>query len=298
MNLRFNQLSFFISKVLKRIPLTDKVQVKFNSYRHYKINNYLELYFEDACKRTSNRNVNNKNEGPIWIFWWQGISKMPDLVKNCFLSVKRNAGNRRVILVDKNNYYRYSNLSPKIIKLFEDKRISIAHFSDILRFNLLKNNGGLWLDATIIVSDKIEDWCFRGLYTCSGLENPGNFFVTNGNWCIFILGGPKDFPLFNYMCNFYEIYFTKNDFVVDYFMTDYALNYAWKRNISNFKNYSMNKNNPDLYLLMPLLNKKFNKKEWIKISKETNMFKLTYKKKLKQGKGTFYDVVVKENNCE
>lgn len=298
MNLRVNQLSFFISKILKRIPLTNEVQIKFNNYRHHKINNFLKPYFEDSYKRTSINKINKKNEGPIWVFWWQGLSKMPDLVKNCFLSVKRNSSNRKVILVDKNNYFKYSNVSPKVIKLFEDKKITTAHFSDVLRFNLLKNNGGLWLDATILVTDKIEDKCFRGLYTCSGLDNPGNFFVTNGNWCIFILGGPKNSPIFNYMCHFYESYFSDNDFVADYFMTDYALNYAWEKNISNFKKYTDNKNNPNLYSLVNLLNRKFDEKVWMKISKKTNMFKLTYKKNIKQRKGTYYDVLVKENNFE
>ncbi|WP_162606842.1 capsular polysaccharide synthesis protein [Limosilactobacillus reuteri] len=294
----YNKATFFLSKVLKRLPVNEKIEIKFNSYRHHKINAYLNTYFEFAYNKILNKEKNleeGKNEGPIWIFWWQGIDNMPEIVRYCFNSVKKNAGSRKVILIDEENYLKYSNLPPRIIKLFQEKKISTAHFSDVLRFNLLKNHGGLWLDATVFVSNKIDDSYFKGLYTCSGLNNPGNFFITEGKWCIFIFGGPKELPLFKYMCLFYENYFKYNSSVVDYFMTDYALNYAWKKNISNFEQYTTtNNNNPNLYALIRLLNERFDRKEWDYISKKTNMYKLSYKKRVKEDNGTYYDVIVKE----
>ncbi len=36
-----------------------------------------------------------------------------------------------------------------VLEGFETGKISVQTFSDILRFNLLKNNGGMWIDATI-----------------------------------------------------------------------------------------------------------------------------------------------------
>lgn len=297
----YNKITFFFSKVLKRLPINEKIKIKFNAYRHYKINASLNTYFEHAYNKISNKTKDLEeieNDGPIWIFWWQGIDNMPEVVKYCFNSVKKNAGSRKVILVNKENYLKYSSLSPRIIKLFQGGKISTAHFSDVLRFNLLKNHGGLWLDATVFVSNKIGDSYFKGLYTCSGLDNPGNFFIANGRWCIFIFGGPKESLLFTYMCLFYENYFKHNDSVVDYFMTDYALNYAWKKNISKFKQYTEknNNNNPNLYALMKLINKKFNMVNWDYISENTIMYKLSYKKRISRSKETYYDVIVREKN--
>jgi hypothetical protein len=59
-------------------------------------------------------------------------------------------------------------------------KMTVTHFSDILRFNLLKNNGGLWLDATIFVNKPIPEKYFTPIFTCSGFPDKDYFFVARG----------------------------------------------------------------------------------------------------------------------
>lgn len=51
------------------------------------------------------------------------------------------------------NYQEYTNLPDFIIEKWKKGQISNAHFADMLRVDLLCRHGGIWLDATILVTD-------------------------------------------------------------------------------------------------------------------------------------------------
>lgn len=295
MEFNINKTSFFIAKVLRRIPLSNGLKVAFNTYRHENINQKLLPFFLDAEREYRKEESFDSDNDNIWLFWWQGEKEMPDLVRYCFNSVKKNYDQKKVILITKNNFYKYTNISENILNLLEDKKITLTHFSDILRFNLLKNHGGLWLDATIFVNKKIEKSKFCDFYTCSGYDDKDYFFVTRGNWCGFLMGGASNNELFSFMNSFFEIYWNNMDKLIDYFLIDYALNYAWNKNIGGFKSFTKKNtriDNPNLFGLQSKLNEKFNKSEWERLSQNTGMFKLSYKKKLSNKNGTFYNVIL------
>lgn len=95
-------------------------------------------------------------EKNIFIFWWDGFDNAPYIVKKCRESVYKYYPDFNIIDIDKNNYNKYTELDKKIIEGFENNRISIQTFSDILRFNLLKCNGGMWIDATILFFSRVD----------------------------------------------------------------------------------------------------------------------------------------------
>lgn len=82
----------------------------------------------------------------------------PQIVKLCIDSIRRNAGNHPVHLLDKSNYKEFITLPDGL----EERMVNgnkLAHLSDVIRFGLLSRYGGIWLDATIYVSKPIESWC-------------------------------------------------------------------------------------------------------------------------------------------
>lgn len=295
MNYYTNRISFDFAKLLRRIPINNDIKKAFNKKRHNAINNFLYPIFNEAEAMPKSANKTSKNDN-VWVFWWQGKDNMPEIVKYCFDSISRNYCSKKIILVTKDNFKKYTDISKNIIVLLKKGKITLTHFSDILRFNLLKNHGGLWIDATVFVSSKIDPMSFNTFFTCSGYQDDDAFFVTNGNWCGFLIGGDVNNELFSFMNNFFELYWRFHNKQVDYFLIDYALNYAWKKNIGNFKNYTSyyeGKKNPNLFVLQGILNEKFQKGKWEKIDFNTNMYKLSYKKRIKEDKGTYYDVIVK-----
>ena len=95
-------------------------------------------------------------EKNIFVFWWDGFINAPWIVKCCLSSVKQNHRDYKIIEISKDTYQEYTDIDPVIVKDFIRGKISIQTFSDILRFNLLKNNGGVWIDATIYFAEKYD----------------------------------------------------------------------------------------------------------------------------------------------
>lgn len=91
----------------------------------------------------------------IWQFWWQGEMNAPAIVKRCMASVKAHADGWRVIVLDQTNVAEYIDVSPVIQAKHSRGVITHAHFSDYLRVKLLERYGGVWIDATVLLTDSI-----------------------------------------------------------------------------------------------------------------------------------------------
>lgn len=89
----------------------------------------------------------------IWQYWAQGYDDVPERVRECLDSVERYAGEYTVIRLHDDNLPEYLDIPEYIIK----KRacFSYAFFSDLLRVMLLSTYGGLWLDATVLLTGQI-----------------------------------------------------------------------------------------------------------------------------------------------
>lgn len=96
----------------------------------------------------------------VWVCWLQGIDSAPPIVQKCFDSVVHafQGTEREVVLITNDNYADYVDLPEYIIQKYKSGKIKPTLFSDILRINLLINLGGVWLDPTILITDKIPDY--------------------------------------------------------------------------------------------------------------------------------------------
>lgn len=90
----------------------------------------------------------------IWTMWWQGEENAPMLVKRCIRSMRQNSNGANVIVITKDNFKDYVNV-PKFILDRVMKEITLTHLSDIIRFELINNYGGIWIDSTVYVNDLI-----------------------------------------------------------------------------------------------------------------------------------------------
>lgn len=133
----------------------------------------------------------NKEEksNKIWICWFQGIENAPELVKACYNSVVKNYNDKEIIVLTEENYKQYVDIPEYILKKWEKGYITFAHFSDILRIELLSKYGGLWLDSTIfttkkselVFNDNIELFVFKQV----DLDRKNSLTVVASNWLIY-----------------------------------------------------------------------------------------------------------------
>lgn len=233
----------------------------------------------------------------IWVFWWQGIENAPRLVKRCFQSVKENLSDWEIILVTEHNYKNFCQFPEIIIKKMEEGQITLTHFSDLLRLELLIKHGGLWLDATVLCtnSDIPQSILNSDLFVYQA-QKPGadGHAVIMSSWCMFartnniILIATREL-LYNY--------WKKNTKMDDYFLLHQfftiACNYYPEeaRKIPPFSNSI-----PHILLLH--LFERYDNQYWEDLKRMTCFHKLSYKldaEKMKI-KGSYYDQII--NNQE
>ena len=96
---------------------------------------------------------NNKFQSSIWSLWWQDdkFENLPDVVKICYSSIKKFGGSHDFQILTQKNFRELVNLPDYILEKFNAGKITITHLSDIIRFYLLFNYGGLWLDSTVFI---------------------------------------------------------------------------------------------------------------------------------------------------
>lgn len=109
---------------------------------------------------------NGRDSNKIWVFWYQGIDEhTPEVVRLCVDSIKKNANCRQMVLLTKDNFTLYYTFPDYVIMGLEGGWISVTHFSDILRLALLYKYGGLWMDATLLVTQPISTEGYNPIFT-------------------------------------------------------------------------------------------------------------------------------------
>lgn len=97
----------------------------------------------------------------IWVCWLQGIEHAPEVVQICFERLKMYMPDKTIILITEENLNEYIEIPSYIYQKRERGIISLTHFSDIVRIFLLCQYGGLWIDSTMYLTNRIPDFIFN-----------------------------------------------------------------------------------------------------------------------------------------
>jgi len=283
----------FMSKLERKIlPRTISF---FTTKLHAEIIKYLSTKYADIVSEFKNEfcdiNDDISPSSTIWIFWWDGIECMPDIVKACYDSVQRHKKTYSVQLVTKYNYKNFVSMPEYIMKKLDSKTMSITHFSDILRVSLLYEYGGIWMDATILVTDTIN---FDGFKFWTMKRNNKTNHVSQARWTTFLFAvGSKNIILFDFIKKMFYAYWKDYDEVIHYFLFDYIVSTAYLcipkvRLLFDSVPYS----NPDIYWIQNNLNEEYSDSLFKQYCSQITFHKLSWKKKnviyTPEGKPTFY----------
>jgi hypothetical protein len=94
-----------------------------------------------------------KNKKIIHALWDSNLEDSPEVVKNSILSWKKFAPNYEINILNKEMMdIEISQLNIKA------KNLKIQAKSDLLRAKLLNEKGGLWLDATCLLTEPLDGW--------------------------------------------------------------------------------------------------------------------------------------------
>lgn len=119
---------------------------------------FLDYYFSNQLEKYQLKEKKKFNDQKIiWQYWGQGIqSDLPHIVKLCFSSVDQFKSDYQVIRLDESNIKDYLDLPDFVWDKRNNSKFKHAFFADLIRLALLNVYGGVWLDATILLTAPIE----------------------------------------------------------------------------------------------------------------------------------------------
>jgi len=234
---------------------------------------------------------------PIWVCWMQGESKMPEVVKLCYNSLRKNSQNSLgdVILLTADNIEDYIAVPDFIRRKMKSNELMMAHFADWLRISLLADYGGLWIDATVYVSRPIDFYPQTNqIYTIKA-ESKSNTFVSQCRWAINVLGCKKN-GCISLIRDIFQEYIATHKSFIDYFLLDYVFATLYDHN-SQYRLIidNLNNNNIDYYALSEHANDSYTPEAFERLMSNQTYHKLNWKNvylKVNDGSPTIYAYLI------
>ena len=237
--------------------------------------------------------------GKVWACWWQGEENAPELVRACLKSIRAAAGDHEVIVLNDKNYREYADLPDWIVEKYEAGIISRTQFSDVLRFTLLAQHGGIWMDATIFCSSLLSDDAFdRELFTVSR-PDCDHMSVAAGRFSDFCFGCSYDSRrIFATIRDAYYLYWHTNNMLVDYLTNDYMIVLMQRLDPERIGRAfaAVEPSSPHMADLLLHLSDPYDEALWKSMSRDTGLFKLSWKVPVAAevaGAETFYGKLLK-----
>ena len=248
----------------------------------------LKLRKEAQIDESSNEIEEVDTEFPkiIWTMWQQGEAQIPETVKASLKTIKdfaKRNGCELHLLTDE-NLADFINIPKDITEKYKKNELTAAHYSDIIRFSLLYQYGGIWMDATLFVSPYATVEMFEGDFF--SLNHPPTYgeqmerTIGDFKWSGFFLAGQKGESHFKHIRDLFIYYVRKYPVFIHYLMMDYFI----------LSEYESNHEFKELVDRLPILapaervwflrdhaHDFFDEKEWEEVLKTTPILKTTYK---------------------
>lgn len=269
--------------------LTQQTKKQYYDFSKELILNFaLKLRKEAKIDKSSDERKETTTEFPniIWTMWQQGEAQMPETVRASMKTIKDFAERNgcEFILLTNENLVDFIDIPTDIIEKYKRKELTAAHYSDIIRFSLLYQYGGIWMDATLFVSPYATVDMFKGDFF--SLNHPPihadeiERAIGDFKWSSFFLAGKKEKSYFKHIRDLYIYFIRKYPVFIHYLMLDYFI----------LSEYKLNDEFKDLVDELPVLapaervwflrdhaNDIFDENVWTEVLKTTSIMKTTYK---------------------
>ena len=238
----------------------------------------------------------------IWTMWWQGIDSMPEIPKICLARFSCVEGYEVRIITKENitSFIEVGDILPYINFCSHNNRdLQIQSFSDLVRARLLYKFGGWWLDSTVFLANK-------KIFSMVN-DNNIDFFsihyryrnmteIHHGKWLYFCLATKPHNPLFGFLDEALTYQMLKYRKLLDYNLVDYLISTCYHY-IPQIK-YSIDSipfTNPYVFWLVDNLNLEYNDRQFKSILTHTSVFKLDWRKSVKNDVDTYWNVLKNES---
>ena len=240
------------------------------------------------------KGFDDSNSKVIWFCWLQGVEKAPPLVQACYKSIKANCSDYEIHIITEKNFSDFVDIPDFIIKKWKSGIITHAHFSDILRTALLVENGGTWIDSTVLLTSSIPIDIENSPLFMFRTYKPGSDgkSTTLSSW---FLSAQKNNPVLVLTQKLLYEYWKKHNYLCDYFLFHIFVQIALETLPEEAKKIPKYTNETPHFMLFELGNP-FIQEKWDSITALSFCHKLTNKmeKDVQLLQGTFYKAILGE----
>ena len=228
----------FVSSCLLRGSGT--IGKKFEYYQYEMIKRWIKKkYFFDfpnmyEAQVSLNEHALIKEDCPIWIFWWQGLDSAPELVSRCINSIREQCQKHTVILLTKENVKDYADIPDFIYEKVDEGTITLTHYSDILRAQLLYQHGGIWMDSTIFMTDYFDEDIYKHSFYTIHHTKRADYHVCKGKWTGYFMASGAGNPMFGYLSKAFYKYWKNEKALICYLLIDCIIALGYE-NIADMK---------------------------------------------------------------
>jgi hypothetical protein len=153
----------------------------------------------------------------VWVYWDTGFENAPPIVQLCADRLNSFDG-VEIVLLENGNLADYVEMPEHIEQKLASGQISRAHYSDLLRLEILYTHGGIWLDATVLLTGNTfpqellgDELFFYGMSKPSSNGNP----IYLSSWAI---SSPARHPVLAIARKYLFHYWQRHDSLIDYFL--------------------------------------------------------------------------------
>lgn len=291
------------SEYLKRAYIYIKKNILFFNIKNKYVKNlaYREYCYKKMYKKYKKiideyevGDRENETSDYVWICWFQGEKNAPKLVQKCIESAKKNLPNKKIIILSDENLKEYIEFPSYIEKKYKKGVICPAHYSDLIRLELLKKYGGLWIDATVLVTQEPPANFFeQNLFVYKNIttDNKSDISVKASSWLIY---ANKNNPIVELTGKLMQEYWKKKNIAISYNLIHLFFSMAAKKCSSEWEQVKSMSNIPP-HILQFELEKKYTEERWNEITKMSPFHKLNFRIKTDE-KDTFYDFIINKYN--
>lgn len=285
-----------------RPPFCNKISTFALNKKTKWLDKYFSRRYKDIIEKHKTQNQESKtiDKANIWVFWGQGETHMPPLVKACYKQLKHH--NDNVQLLTSDNVKDFIELPDIVIQKVNSGQITWAYFSDIVRNSVLAKHGGLWVDATAWIPQRIpiEDFIKYRFISPSEKKNLNkrsvrfwSTFDWNWNgWCMW--SNQKNYVIFAFVADMLIEITKKEKIIPDYVTIDYLIYLAIRKfpetheDLEKAREIQCNKR----HLMALMMNEAYDENKYKELIKDNFIFKLSFRAKwhmtTKEDKQTFY----------
>ena len=243
----------------------DFLQKKYWDTGLYKTNAIDELAFGD---------VEKSDKTDVWIFWYQGWDAAPQIVRDCRVTTEKFLDREKfnVHYLTKDNYTSFAKFPEWIMKKVALGNITLTEFSNLLREALLYQFGGIWMDATIYLTEPLDEKMMEyTYYTIKRLPEHPMHCISRHQWSGFFMTSNTNGTLFYKELVILQMeYWRRQNYAMEYVLIDYQMALILRNNPDIAKEWkSIPENNIDSLFIEHSLNSMFDSDKWEEIKKET-----------------------------